>query len=58
MISLLLPVILLAVIKPWPVEAHPLAAEFDCTAQTSIPTDQCDALTTIYDETGGEDWLN
>lgn len=41
-----------------PVKASPLAAEFDCSAQSSIPSDQCEALVAIYEATGGENWLN
>lgn len=31
---------------------------FDCSAQTAVPVDQCDALVAIYQSTHGEDWVN
>ncbi|MBN2043809.1 MAG: hypothetical protein JW757_02215 [Anaerolineales bacterium] len=31
-------------------------SEYDCSAQTAIPEDQCLALLAIYDATGGENW--
>jgi len=56
--GLLLVVILLVSVKPPSVLAKPQSAEFDCTTQSSIPTDQCEALVAIYQSTGGENWLN
>lgn len=56
--GLILSMMLLAVFNPWTVAAHPLAAEFDCSAQTSLPADQCEALVAIYQATGGENWTN
>ena len=57
-IGLLMAVFLLGGLTFSPVLASPLAAEFDCAGQSSIPVDQCEALTAIYEATGGENWLN
>lgn len=54
--SLLLAVALLAVFNGFAVQARTQAAEFACTAQTSIPVDQCEALVAIYTATGGAEW--
>lgn len=56
--GLLLTVFLLAVISLPVVKANPLLAEFDCSAQSSIPVDECGALVAIYVATGGENWIN
>jgi hypothetical protein len=55
---MLLAILLLAVCNSPVVKASPLSAEFDCTVQTSIPADQCEALIAVFEATGGEDWAN
>ena len=57
-IGLLISVFLLGGLTFSPAHASPLAVEFDCSAQSSIPSDQCEALVAIYKATGGENWLN
>jgi hypothetical protein len=54
--GVLLTVVLLAAFQVMVGRAQ--AAEFDCSAQSSIPLDQCEALVAIFQNTGGEDWNN
>lgn len=56
--GILMVAILLAVLNITRVGAFPLAAEYDCSQQTSIPADQCEALVAVFNATGGENWSN
>lgn len=39
------------------VQAKPAFQAYDCSAQTAIPSDQCDALVAIYEATNGDNWV-
>ena len=56
----LLAVLFLAAATPTAVvQAEPLSqASYNCQAQTSIPEDQCEALVSLYQGTGGATWTN
>ncbi|HKJ27909.1 MAG TPA: hypothetical protein VJ965_09745 [Anaerolineales bacterium] len=40
------------------VSARPLSADYDCTAQTGVAVDECEALVALYNATGGSSWSN
>ena len=54
--SVFLTVVLIAAFQVMIVRAQ--TTEFDCSAQSSIPVDQCEALVAIFQNTGGVDWNN
>ncbi|MEJ2487867.1 MAG: hypothetical protein P8Y68_19295 [Anaerolineales bacterium] len=55
----LLAIVLLGVISFNGAQARPLEqVGFDCTAQSAVPVEQCDALVLIFIETNGTEWTN